>query len=141
VFSLLLQKKVNNKEEAVRLRAGLKWHTIDSICKQRTELATYIKGKVFPEHLTLALINDCKRSNRYLYNSSRNIEILADAVPTTHPYFYSKTNQMHQCIKFILFWNDAVHVSDGLSIHHQEFKTVHTATGICQTDIALCLLT
>jgi len=21
-------------------------------------------------------------------------------------YFYSKTNQMHQCIKFILLWND-----------------------------------
>ena len=48
-------------------------------------------------------------------------------------YFYSKTNQMHQCIKFILFWNDTLHVSGGLSVHHQEFKTVHTATGICQT--------
>ena len=35
---------------------------------------------------------------------------------------------MHQCIKFILFWNDTLHVSDGLSVHHQEFKTVHTAT-------------
>ena len=30
---------------------------------------------------------------------------------------------MHQCIKFILFWNDTPHVSDGLSVHHQEFKT------------------
>jgi len=39
---------------------------------------------------------------------------------------------MHQCIKFILFWNDTLHVSDGLSVHHQEFKTVSTATGICQ---------
>ena len=26
-----------------------------------------------------------------------------------------------------------LHVSDGLSVHHQEFKTVHTATGLCQT--------
>ena len=34
---------------------------------------------------------------------------------------------MQQCIKFILFWNDTLHVSDGLSVHHQEFKTVHTA--------------
>ena len=33
---------------------------------------------------------------------------------------------MCQCIKFILFWNDTLHVSDGLSVHHQEFKTVHT---------------
>jgi len=55
-------------------------------------------------------------------------------------YFYSKTNKMHQCIKFILFWNDILHVSDGLSIHHQEFKTVHTATDICQTDNVVCLL-
>jgi len=48
---------------------------------------------------------------------------------------------MHQCIKFllILFWNDTLHVLDGLSIHHQEFKTVLTATGICQTDTAVCL--
>jgi len=35
---------------------------------------------------------------------------------------------MHQCIKFILFWNDTLRVSDGLSVHYQEFKTVHTAT-------------
>ena len=47
---------------------------------------------------------------------------------------------MHQCIKFILFWNDTLHVSDGLSVHHQQFKTVHTATGICQTDTAVCLI-
>ena len=26
------------------------------------------------------------------------------------------------------------------SVHHQGFKTVHTATGICQTDNAVCLL-
>jgi len=47
---------------------------------------------------------------------------------------------MHECIKFIVFWNDTLHVSDGLSVHHQEFKTVHTATGICQTDTAVSLL-
>ena len=43
---------------------------------------------------------------------------------------------MHQYITFFLFWNDTLHVSDDLSVHHQEFKTVHTATDICQTDIA-----
>ena len=37
-----------------------------------------------------------------------------------------------------LFWKDTLHVSDGLSFHHQEFKTLHTATGICQTDTAVC---
>jgi len=47
---------------------------------------------------------------------------------------------MHQCIKFILFWNDTLHVSNGLSVHHQDIKNVNTATGICQTDTAECLL-
>ena len=42
-------------------------------------------------------------------------------------YFYSKTDQMHKCIKFILFWNNTVHVSDCLSVNHQ-LQTVHTAT-------------
>jgi hypothetical protein len=47
---------------------------------------------------------------------------------------------MHQFLKFILFWNNTLHVSDGLSIHHQDFKTVHTATGICQTGTAAYML-
>ena len=47
---------------------------------------------------------------------------------------------MTQCIKFTLFWNNTLHVSDDLPVHHQQFKTVNTATGICQTDTAVCLL-
>jgi hypothetical protein len=47
---------------------------------------------------------------------------------------------MQHCLKVILFWSDDVHVLDGHFVHHQEFKTVHTATGIFQTDIADCLL-
>jgi len=43
---------------------------------------------------------------------------------------------MHEYVKFILFWNDTLHVSDGLSVRHQEFKTIHRATGVCQTDTA-----
>jgi hypothetical protein len=33
-----------------------------------------------------------------------------------------------------------LYVSDGLFIHHQESRTVHTASDICQTDSADCLL-
>jgi len=47
---------------------------------------------------------------------------------------------MHQVLKLILFWNSTLHVSDGLSVHHQESKTVHTASVTCQTDSADCLL-
>jgi hypothetical protein len=55
-------------------------------------------------------------------------------------YLYSKTNEMHQFLKFILFFSSTLHVSDGLFVHHQESKTVHTASGVCQTDSADCLL-
>jgi len=44
--------------------------------------------------------------------------------------FYSKTNQMHTCIKFILLGNDILYVSECLSVHHQEFKTVHPAVSV-----------
>ena len=40
----------------------------------------------------------------------------------------------------LFYWSKILHVSDGLSVHHQEFKSVHTATGICQTDTADRLL-
>jgi hypothetical protein len=46
---------------------------------------------------------------------------------------------MRQCIKFYFIWSNALHVSDGLYVHHQEFKTVNTATGVCQTDTAVLL--
>jgi len=40
---------------------------------------------------------------------------------------------MHRYIKFILFWNDTLHVSDGLS-------AVQNCTYSYQTDTAVCLL-
>jgi hypothetical protein len=53
---------------------------------------------------------------------------------------FSKTNQMYPVSHIYLFLNNTLHVSDDLSAHHQEFETVHTATGICQKDTATCLL-
>jgi len=41
---------------------------------------------------------------------------------------------MHQFFSFILFCSSTLHVSDGLSVHHQESKTVHTASGVNQTE-------
>jgi len=43
---------------------------------------------------------------------------------------------MHQFLKFILFRNNTLRVSDGLSVHHQEIKIVHTATGISHAETA-----
>ena len=45
---------------------------------------------------------------------------------------------MHQCVK--LFCNNTLYISDSPFVHYQEFKTVHPATGLCQTDTAVCLL-
>ena len=42
-------------------------------------------------------------------------------------------------LKFILFCNNTVRASDGLSVQHQESKTVHTASGICHEGfVAAC---
>jgi len=41
-------------------------------------------------------------------------------------------------VSYLFYWSNDLHVSDGLSVHHQELKTVHTATGICQADTAVC---
>ena len=52
-------------------------------------------------------------------------------------YFYIKTTKVHNISN--LFWNNILHVSDGLFVHHQESKTVHTASGIRHTGpVAVC---
>ena len=47
-------------------------------------------------------------------------------------YFYSK-NQPDAKLSNLL--NITLHVSDDISLHHQEFKTVHTASRICHTGL------
>jgi hypothetical protein len=58
-----------------------------------------------------------------------DIDITALWIPVVKPT---------RCTSFsnYLFLHNTLHVSEGLSVHHQEFRTVHTATGICQTDRA-----
>jgi len=53
-------------------------------------------------------------------------------------YSYNKTNEMHYFTN--LFWCRTLHVSDRFTVHHQESSTVYTATGICHTGYADCLL-
>ena len=86
--------------------------------------------------------SDCNSCNRKVgFTFCRVAEIfLAFKGPCIVIYFYSKTNKTHQFFKFILFCSSTLHVSDGLSVHHQESKTLPTASGICQTDSADCLL-
>ena len=55
------------------------------------------------------------------------------------PNFLEPSGPVQACNGTALPFN-TLYVSDGLSVRHQELKTVHTATGICQTDTAVCLL-
>ena len=52
--------------------------------------------------------------------------------------FLSMTNKMQRCVILFIIVN-AVHVSSGFSAHHQELKSVHAASGICQTHLLLLL--
>jgi len=53
---------------------------------------------------------------------------------------FLQQNQRDALISQIYFWIRTLHVSDSISVHHQESSTVHTATGICHTGYADCLL-
>ena len=69
---------------------------------------------------------------------SLSISNVRRSVWTFRLYFYSRTNQMHN-ISNLFYFGTTLHVSDGLSVHHQESKTVHTASGICHTgSVAAC---
>jgi len=52
--------------------------------------------------------------------------------------FLSITNKMQHYTIFFITVN-ALQVSGGFSAHHQELKTVHTASGICQACLLLPL--
>jgi hypothetical protein len=41
-------------------------------------------------------------------------------------YMYSKINQMRNISNLFYFGNNTLHVSDGLSVHHQESKTTYS---------------
>jgi len=48
------------------------------------------------------------------------------------------TNKMQHYTIFFITVN-ALHVSGGFSAHHQELKTVHTGSGLCQACLLLPL--
>jgi len=81
----------------------------------------------------------------FMYNHLKNrydlrcVTILTFSGPCTVIYSYKK-NEREAPISQICFWNRTQHVSDSISVHHQESSTVHTAIGICHTGYADCLL-
>jgi len=62
---------------------------------------------------------------------SQSIEHLEGQL--AEPRLSVSTVKPTRCTIFSSLLNITLHVSDGLSVHHQESKTVHTASGICHT--------
>ena len=63
-----------------------------------------------------------------------------DILMTVHRDIFLQQNQRDPLISQIYFWNGTLHVSDSLSVRHQESSTVHTEIGICHRGFADCLL-
>jgi len=53
-------------------------------------------------------------------------------------FSFKYINKVQRYTIFFIAVN-ALHVSGGFSAHYQEFKTVHTASGICQDCLLLPL--
>ena len=73
--------------------------------------------------------------------TSHNTVLIFDIHRATHRNIIS-TVKPNRCtnVSNLFYFGMTLHVSDNLSGHHQQFKTVRTATGICQTNTAVCLL-
>jgi len=55
-----------------------------------------------------------------------HVDVQINVQVTVHHNSYNK-NQPDALISQIYFWNKTLHVLDSLSVHRQEFFTVHTA--------------
>ena len=53
---------------------------------------------------------------------------------------FLQQNQLDALISQIYFWNRTLHVSDIISVHHQESSAVHTAIGIGHIDCATAIV-
>ena len=54
-----------------------------------------------------------------------------------HHKIFTNYNQRDETFLNLFSSQDALHVSGGSAAHHQEHKTVHTASDICQTNAAI----
>jgi len=99
--------------------------------------ARFIKGGEDCQVIEIGSAVSSSSASRYSI-----VQICAGSLLTKSLYTISiiKPTRCTNVSNLFYFWNNTLHVSDGLSVHHQEFKTVHTATGICQTDTAVYLL-
>ena len=114
-----------------RLRCNLLTPSQDCTKKRQQNPPKYLhltrKLQGGGSHLKTNVFLTCWSENLQFYNSKHRQ--LCRSLPN---YSQRITNKMQRFTVY-LFLRDAVHVSDGFSVSHQEHKTEHTASGICQT--------
>jgi len=98
-----------------------------------TEDYKYSTVHFFFQNITFKILT-LLSSRWILATSTLGLFVTQHALPI---YSQSTTNKM-RLFSMYLFLQDALHASDGFSVHHQELKTAHTASGICQTDTVTC---
>jgi hypothetical protein len=85
------------------------WYHTPKDCKHNHHYHGNIKTHIsYFRHLT-----NCNKFNSTWWEVPKKSNAILDVHRTVHHniYFYSKSNQMHQLFKFILFWNNTQHAS------------------------------
>jgi hypothetical protein len=110
----------------------------------RSYLTSLLSPSMLSSHLQLCIPRDLAHPVKYtvLLIPTKNMTISESPNIATnltqHSHSYNKTNEMHYFSN--LFWYRTLHVSERVTVHHQESSTVYTAIGICHTGYADWLL-
>jgi len=68
-----------------------------------------------------------------------NIRFTVTIVIENTVFWFSEYDQQDATfLKFIYFCQTLYMFQTGFSVHHQQHKTAHTASGICQTNTDTC---
>jgi len=86
--------------------------------------------------------NNCSSSGGVLYKqlTDSNIPIVFDIHMSVHRNIIPNYIQQDATFIDLFIFTNALYVSGGSSAHHQEHKTVHTASGIVNQYCCLLLL-
>ena len=88
---------------------------------------------------SLCALDEHSLHNWYVEGGHHTIHSECGPCYTEHGILSSITNKMQHYTIFLIVVN-ALHVSGGFSAHHQERKTVHTASDICPACLLLPLM-
>jgi len=80
-----------------------------------------------------------EKITHHFYDSTQQTDISLCFTEFNKAYYISMV-KLTRCtnVSNLFYFGITLHVSDDLSVHHREFTTVHTATGICLILLSAC---